>query len=57
MPNSPTCGVCGSDDEEIGDQSPEAVEALVRAAIRDMPEETMISIAAKILDIIEKRKG
>ncbi|MHB1406043.1 MAG: AbrB family transcriptional regulator [Desulfitobacteriaceae bacterium] len=42
---------------EIGDQSPEAVEAFVRAAIRDMPEETLISIAAKLLDIIEKRKG
>lgn len=42
---------------EIGDQSPEAVEAFVCAAIRDMPEETLISIAAKLLDIIEKRKG
>jgi AbrB family transcriptional regulator (stage V sporulation protein T) len=42
---------------EIGDQSPEAVEAFVRAAIRDMSEETLISIAAKLLDIIEKRKG
>ena len=41
---------------EIGDQSPEAVEAFVRAAIRDMQEETLISIAAKLLDIIEKRK-
>lgn len=41
---------------EIGDQSPEAVEAFVRAAIRDMPEETLISIAARLLDIIEKRK-
>ena len=42
---------------EIGDQSPEAVEAFVRTAIRDMPDETLISIAAKLLDIIEKRKG
>lgn len=41
---------------EIGDQSPEAVESFVRAAIRDMPEGTLISIAAKLLDIIEKRK-
>jgi len=41
---------------EIGDQSPEAVEAFVRAAIRDMPEDTLISIAARLLDIIEKRK-
>lgn len=41
---------------EIGDQSPEAVEAFVRAVIRDMPEDTLISIAARLLDIIEKRK-
>lgn len=41
---------------EIGDQSPEAVEAFVHAAVRDMPENTLISLAAKLLDIIEKRK-
>ncbi|OLN27600.1 AbrB family transcriptional regulator [Desulfosporosinus metallidurans] len=42
---------------EIGDQSPEAVEAFVRAAIRDMPEETQIGIAARLLEMIEQRKG
>ena len=42
---------------EIGDQSPEAVEAFVRAAIREMPEDTLISIAARLLDTIEKKKG
>lgn len=41
---------------EIGDQSQEAVEAFVHAAVRDMPENTLISLAAKLLDIIEKRK-
>ena len=41
---------------EIGDQSSEAVEAFIRAAIRDLPEDTLISIAARLLDIIEKRK-
>ena len=41
---------------EIGDQSPEAVEAFVHAAVRDMPENTLISLAARLLDIIEKRK-
>lgn len=41
---------------EIGDQSPEAVEAFVRAAIREMPEDMLISIAARLLDTIEKRK-
>ena len=35
---------------EIGDQSPEAVEAFIYAAIRDMPEEKKIAIAAKLLD-------
>lgn len=42
---------------EIGDQSPEAMEAFVRAAVRDMPEETLISIAAKLLDIIKNERG
>jgi len=42
---------------EIGDQSPEAVEAFVRAAIRDMPEETQIGIAARLLELVEQRKG
>ncbi|WP_088224641.1 AbrB family transcriptional regulator [Desulfosporosinus sp. FKB] len=42
---------------EIGDQSPEAVEAFVRAAIRDMPKETQIGIAARLLEMIEQRKG
>ena len=42
---------------EIGDQSPEAVEAFVRAAIRDLPEETQIGIAARLLEMIEQRKG
>ena len=41
---------------EIGDQSPEAVEAFVRAAIRDMPEETQIGIAARLLELVEQRK-
>lgn len=42
---------------EIGDQSPEAVEAFVRTAIRDMPEETQIGIAARLLELVEQRKG
>mgnify|MGYP000849104271 FL=1 len=41
---------------ELGDQSPEAVEAFVRAAIRNMPEETQIGIAARLLELIEQRK-
>ena len=42
---------------EIGDQSPEAVEAFVRAAVKDMPEETQIAIAAHILVLVERGKG
>jgi bifunctional DNA-binding transcriptional regulator/antitoxin component of YhaV-PrlF toxin-antitoxin module len=41
---------------EVGDQSPAAVEAFVHAAIREMPEEKQISIAAKLLELIEQRK-
>lgn len=42
---------------EIGDQSPEAVEAFVRSAIKFMPEETQIGIAARLLEPVEQRKG
>ena len=42
---------------EVGDQSPEAVEAFVHAAIREMPEDTQITIAARLLELIEQRKG
>ncbi|BBB92396.1 MAG TPA: hypothetical protein PKA28_16090 [Methylomusa anaerophila] len=42
---------------EVGDMSPEAVEAYVHAAIREMPEEKQISIAAKLLELVEQRKG
>ncbi|AEY67669.1 MULTISPECIES: AbrB family transcriptional regulator [Eubacteriales] len=42
---------------EVGDQSPEAVEAFVHAAIREMPEGTQIAIAARLLELIEQRKG
>lgn len=42
---------------EVGDQSPEAVEAYVRAAIREMPQETQIAIAAQLLGLVEGRKG
>lgn len=41
---------------EVGDKSPEAVEAFVHAAIREMPEETQIAIAARLLELIEQRK-
>jgi bifunctional DNA-binding transcriptional regulator/antitoxin component of YhaV-PrlF toxin-antitoxin module len=41
---------------EVGDMSPEAVEAYVHAAIREMPVEKQISIAARLLELVEQRK-
>lgn len=41
---------------EVGDQSPEAVEAFIHAAIRDMPQEKQISIAARLLELIERKE-
>lgn len=41
---------------EVGDLSPEAVEAYVHAAIRDMPQEKQIFIAARLLELIERKE-
>jgi hypothetical protein len=41
---------------EVGDQSPEAVEAFIYAAIRDMSEEKKIAIAAKLLEQLQGGK-
>lgn len=41
---------------EIGDQCPEAVEAFVRAAVKTMPEDTQLGIAARLLELLEQRK-
>ncbi|EGD45776.1 SpoVT/AbrB domain protein [Ruminiclostridium papyrosolvens DSM 2782] len=41
---------------EVGDQTPEAREAYVRAAIKEMSEEKQINIAASILELVERRK-
>lgn len=42
---------------EVGDQSPEAMEAFIHATIREMPENTQITLAVKLLELIEQRKG
>ncbi len=42
---------------EVGDQSPEAVEAFVGAAIREMSPEKQISMAATLLELLEQGKG
>jgi AbrB family transcriptional regulator, stage V sporulation protein T len=41
---------------EVGDKSPEAVEAFVHAAIREMPEESQIDIAARLLALLQQKK-
>ena len=42
---------------EVGDQSPESVEAFIYAAIRDMPEEKKIAIAARLLEQLDRERG
>lgn len=54
--NQGTVSVKKVDLIEVGDMSPEAVEAYVHAAIREMPEEKQISIAARLLQLVEQRK-
>ncbi len=41
---------------EAGDKSPEALEAFIHAAIREMPEEKQIDIAARLLGLLQHRK-
>lgn len=37
---------------EVGDKSPEAVEAYVRAAVRNMPKEKQLAIASRLLELL-----
>ena len=37
---------------EVGDKSPEAVEAYVRAAIREMPRNVQFDLAACLMDML-----
>ncbi len=41
---------------EVGDQSPEAVEAFVRSAIQSMPERTQLKMLGELGQILQ-RKG
>lgn len=41
---------------EVGDQSPEAVEAYVRAAIKRMPDETQLSLITDLTELLKQRK-
>jgi len=39
---------------EVGDQSPEAVEVYVFAAVKTMGRDTQLSLASKLLELMEK---
>ena len=41
---------------EVGDQSPEAVEAYVRAAIKRMPDDTQLSLITDLTELLKQRK-
>lgn len=42
---------------EVGDQSPEAVEAFVRAAIKRMPDDTRLGLIGDLTELLKQRKG
>nr|WP_304052878.1 AbrB family transcriptional regulator [Enterocloster clostridioformis] len=42
---------------EAGDQSPEAVEAYVRAAVKSMPDSTRLKLIAELSSLLQKKEG
>lgn len=42
---------------EAGDQSPEAMEAYVRAAVRQMPDKSRVSLLAELAGLMQKDEG
>lgn len=49
--------VCKVDIVEAGDQSPEAVEAYVRAAFKSMPDNTRLELLGELSGLLQKREG
>ena len=41
---------------EIGDQSPEAVEAYVRAAFKTIPDDTRLSLISDLTALLQQKK-
>ncbi|WP_333782970.1 division/cell wall cluster transcriptional repressor MraZ [Faecalispora anaeroviscerum] len=41
---------------EVGDQSPEAVEAFVRAAFKTMPDDIRLSLIAELTELLKQKK-
>lgn len=48
--------VCKVDIVEVGDQSPEAVEAYVRAAFRSMPDTTRLELITELSGLLQKKE-
>lgn len=42
---------------EVGDQSPAAVEAYVRAAFKSMPDATRLELIAELSGLLQKKEG
>lgn len=42
---------------EAGDQSPEAVEAYVRAALKSMPDSTRLELLGELSSLLQKREA
>ena len=42
---------------EVGDESPEAVEAYVRAAIRMMPDTTRLGLLSELTGLLQKKES
>ena len=40
---------------EIGDQSPQAVEAYVFSAVKTMEKQTLLSLAARLINLIDEQ--
>lgn len=41
---------------EVGDQSPDAVEAYVRAAFKTMPDDTRLSLITALTELLRQKK-
>ena len=55
MANGKVC-VQKVDIIEVGDQSPEAVEAYVRAAFKSMPDNTRLSLISDLSNLLQQKK-
>lgn len=42
---------------EVGDQSPAAVEAYVRAAFKSMPDSTRLELIGELSGLLQKKEG